>query len=457
MTRDIHPTAAPEGAARRTLRAEILRLAWPAVLENSLHTMVWIADVAFVGRLGAYALSATGLAGQTYFFTLFLFGTIGTAATAMVSRRVGAGRGEEAARIAGQLSLVGAGLGLVVTALVWAGSPAVFAAVGLGPEVARLGVTYQRILAAGSTLFLFRGVLAGCMYGFGDTRSPMVVAALAGGVNIFGNWVLIHGRLGLPAMGVAGAALASLLAHLLGTALTLGIFALGWTRARVDLGRALRFERPVLATAWRLSLPASGEHLFTDLSRTVGVFMIASLGAGALAGHEVTVAAESLSFMPAWGLVIATSILVGQNLGRGDPRQARLAVLEALRLGTAFGVVMAAVFLLFPGPLIRVFTSDVNVVRVASRLLSIAALAQPFMTIQGVFTGALRGAGDTRSPMIAGGVSAWVVRTGATYLAVMVLDRPVEWAWWAMTADWVVRSVWVWLVFRRGRWQEVQV
>jgi putative MATE family efflux protein len=419
--------------------------------------MVWLADVAFIGRLGANALSATGLAGQTYFFILFLFGSAGTAVTAMVSRRVGAGQEAEAARVAGQLSAVGGALGLVVTALVWFGSPAIFAAARLGPEVAAAGVLYQRILSLGATLFLFRGVLAGAMHGFGDTRSPMVVAGVAGLFNVFGDWALVNGRLGLPAMGVAGAAVASLGAHVLGAALTLAILGLRLTPARVNLRQALSFERPVLITLWRLALPASGEHLLTDLSRTVGVFMIARLGAVALAGHEVTAAAESLSFMPGWGFAIAASIMVGQSLGRGDPERAKLAVSEALRIAVAFGAIMAGLFVIAPGPLVRIFTPDVAVTSVASRLLRIAGLAQPFVALQGVFTGALRGAGDTRSPMIAGGVSAWLVRTSVTYVAVIVMGWPVEWAWWAMTGDWAVRSVWVWLVYRRGRWQEVRV
>lgn len=448
---------APHTALRRQLRLEILQLAWPAILEYSLHTLVWLCDVAFIGRLGADALSATGIAGQTYFFVLFLFGSVGTAATAMVSRRVGAGHQQEAARIGGQLSAIGLMLGFVVMGLVWRLSPAIFAATGLGPGVAGPGIAYQRILALGAPMFLLRGVLAGVMHGFGDTRSPMIVAGLAGLFNVVGDWALINGRLGLPALGVAGAAIASSLAHVLGAGLILAALALRLTPARIDLRRAFSFERPVLGTATRLALPASGEHLLTDMARTVGVFIIAQLGSVALAGHEVTAAAESLSFMPGWGFAVASSIVVGQNLGRGEPERARAAVGEALRIAVGFGLGMAGLFVLAPGPIVRVFTPDPAVSLIAARLLRIAGIAQPFVALGGVYTGALRGAGDTRSPMIAGGVSSWLVRTAITYAAIVVLGWPVDWAWWAMTADWVVRAGWVYVVFRRGSWQQVQV
>ena len=449
------PTATP--AYRRSLRREILRLAWPAILEYSLHTMVWLVDVAFVGRISAEALSATGLGGQVYFFALFLFGAVSTAATAMIARRIGAGQPAEGARIAGQLGVIGLGLGLVVTALIWLISPLVFAATQLGPEVSALGVSYQRILSLGAPMFILRSVLVGAMHGFGDTRSPMVIAAIAGLFNIFADWALIQGRLGLPPLGVAGAATASALAHVLGAVILLFILAKRLTPARVDFRRALQFQWPVLRTTIRLGLPAAGEHLLTDSARTIGVFIIAYIGVTAVAAHEVTVAVESLSFMPGWGFAIATSIIVGQSLGRGDPARARAAVREAALIAVAFGLTMSALMLLFPGPLVGLFTTDATVRATATRLLRIAGLVQPLIAIQGVCGGALRGAGDTRSPMIAGGVSSWLVRLSITYVAVILLGLPVDWVWWAMLGDWLVRATWLWVVYRRGRWQEVQV
>lgn len=441
----------------RVLRAEIMRLAWPAILEYSLHTMVWLVDVAFVGRLGAEALSATGLGGQVYFFVLFVFGSVGVAATAMISRRVGAGRADEASRIAAQLTTVAFALGIVVTGLMWLLAPGIFGATGLGPGVSAMGVSYLRIISLGAPLFLLRSVLAGAMHGFGDTRTPMILAGASGVFNVVADFVLIQGHLGFPRMGVAGAATASATAHVLGAALTILVVARGWTRARVHLRGWLDFERPTMATLARLALPAAGEHLLTDLARTLGVFIVAQLGAVAMGAHEVTAAAESLSFMPAWGFAIATSIVVGQNLGRGSPERAVLAVREAVRMSLAFGLSMAALFILLPQPLVSLFTTDTGVVAIGTRLLRIAGFAQPFLAVGGVFGGALRGAGDTRSPMLAGGVSSWAVRLAATYVTIMVLGLPVDWVWWAMTADWAVRLAWLWLAYRRGGWQDIRV
>ncbi len=444
-------------AEHRTLRREIISLAWPAILEFSLHTVVWLTDVAFVGRLGPEALSATGLGGQVYSLVLFLFEAAAVAATAMVSRRVGAGDHQGAGRIAAQAGGVGLLLGCLTALVIWSAAPTVYSLTRLGPQVAALGVTYQRIIAFGAPAFLFRSALAGSIRGFGDTRSSMAVSVVAGLFNILGDWVLVFGKLGFPELGVAGAALASAMSHLLGAALLVVIVMMHLSPARIDLRGIFRFDRAAMRTMLRLALPAAGEHLFTDVARTVGVFAVAHLGAMAMAAHEVTAAAEALSFMPGFGFAMATSVIVGQNLGRGRPDLSRAAVGEGLRIAVLFGATMACVFLAFPGSLVGVFTTDTGVAGVAARLLRIAAIAQPFIAMQGIFGGALRGAGDTRSPLVASGVTSWAVRVALTYLTVVFLGLPVDWVWWAMTVDWAAKSLWMWILYRQGRWQRVSV
>ncbi|MCL6580847.1 MAG: MATE family efflux transporter, partial [Firmicutes bacterium] len=306
----VSPDPARSAAA---VRREIIRLAWPAVVEMLLHMGIWMADVVMVGRLGASALGAVGVAGQIYWTLVPLCGSVGVALTAMVARRVGAGRSDEAAEVAGQgLTLAVAG-GLLLAAGLWAGAPALFGLTELDAGTAALGVVYLRTVCLNAPLVVGGMALAGVVRAFGDTRTPMLVTVFANVLNVLAGYSLIFGKLGLPALGVRGSALAAVVAQSLGPLLLAGLVASGRVRARVAWRRFGRPERRTAGRILRLALPAGLESMFVEGARMVGVLAISSLGALAVAGHEVTAVTESLSFMPGYGFAVAASILVGQS------------------------------------------------------------------------------------------------------------------------------------------------
>jgi len=184
---------------------------------------------------------------------------------------------------------------------------------------------------------------------------------------------------------------------------------------------------------------------------------VASLGAVSMAAHEVTATAEGLSYMPGFGFCVATTILVGQSLGGGDPARARAVVGEAARIALLFMGTMGVVFFFFPEPLVRIFTSDPEIIPLATRCLRVIAVVQPLAALQGVLSGALRGAGDTRSPMIVAGVTSWGCRVVLTYVAIFALHLPLPWVWGVMGIDCALKVAWLAVIYRKGRWQEVAV
>lgn len=439
------------------LRREVLRLGWPAVLEMCLHMGVWMFDVAMVGRLGAGALSVTGVSGQIYWSLMFLVGGIGVALTAMVSRRVGAGEPERASEVAAQGLLLAFLAGAAVGGAVWLAAPAIFRFTGFGPDIQATGVAYLRTIASAAPFVVTGMAFSGTLRGFGDTRTPMFFAALTNVLNVVAGFSLIFGKFGLPALGVRGSALAAFGAQTTGAVLFGVLIFSGRVRARVSLDRVLRPEWATVSRIVRLAVPASLESFFVDLARTVGVFAVTSLGAVSMAAHEVTAATESLSFMPGIGFSVAAGVLVGQSLGRGDPAKARAAVGQAARLGLLFMGSLGVVFLLFPAPLVGIFTNDPAIIALASKCLRVTAFAQPFMCLEGIYAGALRGAGDTRSPMFIGAATSWGCRVALTYLTVFVLRLPLPWVWGVMVLDWAAKLVWLYAVYRRGRWREARV
>lgn len=203
------------------LDREILKLAWPTIAENVLHTFIWVVDAAMVGRLGAQALSAVGLSGSVYWNVLWVFSAIAVGAMAVVARSVGAGDTRRAAHAAGQALLISIALGIFFTLGTYVSAPLIFRLGGFESNVSAMGIEYLRIVGAGSVLLVLTKVGAGVLRGAGDTGTPMFVAVVANTINAVGDYVLIFGLLGFPRLEVKGAAIATLVANLAGGILIL--------------------------------------------------------------------------------------------------------------------------------------------------------------------------------------------------------------------------------------------
>jgi MATE family multidrug resistance protein len=285
-----------------------------------------------------------------------------------------------------------------------------FAHFGINPAVAAPAAAYLRILNWGTLPLLLYGGTRRYLQGVGDVRVVTVTFVAANLLNWFGNWVLIYGKLGMPALGVNGSAISTLVSRVFMAAALLG-FAWRYERKR---GNPLfrRWAGPSLERLRRLvklGAPAAGQILLE-----VGAWNLVTLSAGwltpvALATHQIVLNYASLTFMVPLGVASAAAVSVGHAVGAGDRERARRAGWLALGLGTAFMLVAAIVFVAAPGPLIALYTRDPQVMALGRSLLGLAAIFQIFDGIQVVSTGALRGLGETRVPMLAHLAGYWVL------------------------------------------------
>ncbi|MCR4402571.1 MAG: MATE family efflux transporter [Firmicutes bacterium] len=444
-------------AQKRGIDREIRRLAWPAISEMILHMFVWIVDTAMVGRLGAQALSAVGLGGNVYWTCTWICGAIGIGVQAMVARAVGAGDTRRAAFSAGQGLLAGFGLGAVLAGGAMGAAPWVYRLAGFAQDVSVPGIEYMRIVGAGALLFIPLQVGAAILRGSGDTRTPLYVTLVTNSANLVGDYVLIFGVFGLPKLGVRGAALATLIAHVIGGLLTLGAVFRRNGRVRLRARDVLRVDACTLRTLVRLSVPAGVEEALMNGSRLLSSFIIATLGTAAFAANQVTVAAEALSFMPGYGFAMAAGILVGQSLGARRPDLAMQVGYRSLRHSVAVMGSVAVAFLAAPRFIIGVFTDDPEVIYTASVCLRIAAFEQIFIGITDTLCGSLRGAGDTRTALRITAAGTWLVRVPLVVVAVYLLHLGLPAVWAITCLDWAVRAVLAARHFRAGRWQEARV
>ena len=388
------------------LRA-MVALAVPVVLSELGWMAQGVVDTIMVGRLGPAAIGAVAL-GNAVCYTPSLFG-IGLllGLDTLVAQSYGRKDYDGCHRWLAQ----GLYLAVIVTPLImvsaWLASFG-YARFGISPEVAGPAASYLRVLNLGTLPLLVYGGTRRYLQGVGQVRVVTITFVGANLINWLGNWALIYGKLGMPAMGVDGSALSTVIARLF---MGLALIGFAWRYER-KRGHPLfkHWAGPSLEKLKqlvRLGAPAAGQIVLE-----VGAWNGATLAAGwltpvALATHKIALNYAALTYMVPLGVSAAGAVSVGHAVGAGDAAKARRAGWLALALGTGFMLMAAVAFFVAPGPLIALFTTDAQVMAVGPGLLGLAAVFQIFDGIQIVSTGALRGLGETRSPMVANLVGYW--------------------------------------------------
>jgi MATE family multidrug resistance protein len=454
--RQIREVRKNRASDEKGLRKEVLKLALPATGEQLLSMMVGIVDAMLVGHLGASALAAVSLATQWTFMAITLFSAISVGSTALVARSVGGKDWDTANRTVRQSMLVGVCIGLVATVLGLLFAEPAMALMGAEPEVLAQGVNYIRVASSVFALSAVMFVGNACLRGAGDTRTTMKVMAVVNVLNIAVAWTAINGPFGLPKMGVAGSAMGAVAGRAVGGLLVIGVLLKGRSGLKLDF-RHWRPDFGLIRRVLKVGLPTGIERVMMRLGMMVFVRAVVSLGTAAVAAHTVALRAQSLSFMPGFGFAIAGTTLVGQALGARDPRRAERSGYLTYQMATSLMAVMGLVFILFPQPLIRLFTDDPMVIQMAVTPLRMVGFTQPLLAATMVFAGNLRGAGDTRFPMYISAASIWSIRVPVAILLSLTLGMGLNGAWLGMIADQMVRGTIFFLRFRGGRWKLVKV
>lgn len=450
-----------------TDRKRMLGLAWPALCENLLSTMVQFIDTAMVGTLGAAATAAVAVNATPMWLLNGIVSAIGVGGTALVARMIG-GKDEEGAREASrQVFLAIIVLSTVLFVLVMALSAKVPVWMRADAALHAEATAYLRIVAL-AFIPHFTGIAMGAVLrGAGDTRTPMQIAAGANILNVIGNFLLIYptrqiaiGTLTFTMwgadLGVRGAAISTAIST--GLAGLVMVWALCRPKSKLRLRiRGLRLNGDLMRRILRVGLPTAAERVTINVGQLLYVGMVAALGTAQLAAHHLSITVESLSYMPGFAFGVAATTLVGQSLGAGDIQGARtrggLTIRTSVLVMSAIGVLL----FLFAPSLIALLTPDEQVRQIGAQLIRICAVEQPFMALSMVAASALRGAGDTRVPLLVSLIGMWGVRLVLAWLLVVQLGMGVNGAWYAMVADLAVRGTLMGLRFARGKWTVVRV
>jgi multidrug resistance protein, MATE family len=389
----------------------MLRLALPLVFTELSWILMGLVDTVMVGRLpySALAIGAVSLGG-IFFYTIGFFGSsIMLGLDTLVSQSYGAGKLEDCHRNFWNALYLGLVLGPALVIVVLAILP-FLGPFGVDPQVLAYTVPFVKILTwSGPPLVLyvvFRRYLQSM-----SIVKPVVFAGVSANlVNLLGNWTLVYGHMGFPALGVNGSGWSTLISRIY-MAAVLGIAIVYYDRKRASgLWRASRrLEISRIKELLRLGVPASTQGLLEISAFTATTILIARLGAVPLAGNQIALNVASITFMVPLGISSAAAVRVGHAIGARDPHGAARAGWMAVLFGSTFMSCSALALLLFPHAIARIYSPDPQVVRMGAALLVVAAVFQLFDGLQVVTTGALRGAGNTRTPMFAHLLGYWII------------------------------------------------
>jgi MATE family multidrug resistance protein len=440
-----------------------LALAWPSLVENLLLMMLNTGSLMMVGRLGAGAMASVGAAGQISNVIIIVFSGIAAGTTALVARAVGAGNGDEARAIARQSLLVGVAIAAACGLVGLAFAPSLVGILGVSPDVIVDAVPLVRV----SCLLLpvlVSGVLAGAtLRGAGDTRTPMWNSAIANVANLVVAFVAIYGIGPFDGIGVDGVAAGWVAGQ--GMTGILGLRALARQRhgplaGGLDPLRRLNgwlIDLPVLRRIAAVGGPAAGEYASIQVGMVFFSMMVVRMGTAAFASQQAIFTAANISMLPGLAFSVAATTLVGQHLGADDPAAARAAGWRSTAAAVAWMSVAGLGFVTFPATFLGVFTTDPEVIAAGATGIRMVGFGQPLQAAAFVLSGALRGAGDTRTTLVVGSLSMWIVRLGLAWTCGLGLGWGVAGIWLGWCADWCVRGASYIYAFHRGAWQKVRV
>jgi MATE family multidrug resistance protein len=424
----------------------MFRLALPVVFAEMGWMTMGMVDTLMVGRISPEAIGAVGLGSSIFMgVCIFAMGLL-LGLDTLVSQAFGAGDIDECHRWLVHGIVLAVVLSVpTIALLLWIATG--LDGWGVAPSVLALTRPYLVIVAWSAPPLLLYAAFRRYLQGMGVVRPIMLALLTANVVNVIVNWVLIYGNLGAPALGVPGAAWATMLSRVAMAGCLLGTILYRERETATSVFASLQLDVAWFRRLLKLGLPAASQ-----VTLEVGAFAAATALAGrlapvSLAAHQIAINYAALTFMVPLGIASAGAVRVGHAVGRRDPDGAARSGWTALLFAVLFMSAAAAVFLSAPRLLLRAFTSDPGVLEVGVTLLFVAAVFQLFDGVQGVATGALRGLGDTRTPMLWNLAGHWFIGLPLGYTLCFVFGIGVIGLWWGLSIGLIICGVALLLVW----------
>jgi len=438
------------------LRRAVFLLAVPMVLELVLESTFAVVDIFFVAKLGPSAVATVGLT-ESYLFLLYSVAMgLAMAVTAVIARRIGEGRKEEAAVAAVQAIIVALLVSIVPALVGIVYAQDLLRLMGADAWSIERGYRYTQWMLGGNAVIMLLFVINAIFRGAGDAAIAMRVLWLSNGLNILLCPLLIFGYGPFPALGIEGAAIATCIGRGTGVLYQLWMLLRGGQHIRV-LGAQLAWHGATLWNIVRTSLGGVGQMIVAMTSWIFLMRILASIGSEAVAGATIAIRVMMFTMMPAWGMSNAAATLVGQNLGAQQPERAEASVWHIGWYNMGYLLAVSVLFFLFPHGIVGFFTEDAQVVAIGAEWLRILSYALFVYGWWMVSVQAFNGAGDTATPTWINLVFFWLVQIPLAWLLALHLGWQETGVFWAVFVSETSVGLFTLWLFSRGRWKKVQL
>lgn len=463
----IIPISPPLVVPHERLAGKVFWLALPVVFEQMSHATVGVTDTWLANQLvagstpeanavNAAAGAAVGNVQNVLWLMGLVSGAIGTGATAIISRAVGARDRRSANSTCGQAVSLALLCGLILGVVLYVGAPGFAAASNLSGDARAYFVDYVQLLCLSLPLTLLMFAAGAALRGAGDTLTPSIAMVIVDVVNFVCTVGLTHGRFGMPAMGFDGIAIGTCIAYTVGGLMLLTILLRRRGFMRLYWHRMRPHWQP-LKRILRLGLPNGVESGLHWVANFAVVGAANSLGNAAVTAHWNAIRIESVSYLTGFGFAIAAQTLVGQSLGMGDPRRARRCAYLSYAMGGGFMTLAGICFILFARPLAAVLSQNPEVVDLTAMCLRTTGVIQWGFGASLIFGSAMRGAGDTLRVMQLNLASIFALRFAGVVAVVYFFGLGLQAIWVMLCADLALRGLLMAIRFRFGGWDRARV
>jgi putative MATE family efflux protein len=434
----------------------VFLLAVPMVLELVLESTFAVVDIYFVGKLGSSAVATVGLT-ETMLFLLYAIGMgLAMAVTAVVARRIGEGKREEAAVTAVQAIWIAllASVPFSIAGIVFAQD--LLRLMGADAWILEHGYPYMQWALGGNAVIMLLFTINAIFRGAGDAAVAMRVLWVANGINIVLDPILIFGFGPIPALGVTGAAIATTTGRGIGVLLQLWILFRGGHHVRV-LRSQILWHGAILWNIVRTSLGGIGQMIVAMTSWIFLMRILSGIGSEAVAGATIAIRIMMFTMMPAWGMSNAAATLVGQNLGAQRADRAEASVWRIGAYNMVYLLAVAVAFFAVPRELMGIFTADPRVIAIGGEWLRILSYSLFVYGWWMVSVQAFNGAGDTVTPTWINVVFFWLIQIPLSWLLAVQLDWQHSGVFWGVFASETSVGLFTLWLFTRGRWKTARV
>jgi len=429
-------------------------LALPMMAGNLLQDVFTITDMIFVGRLGPSAIAAVGMSGTIngILFTVILGISMGT--VALVARSIGAKKLPEAENAAMQSVFLGLFCYVVIAITGYPLSSPMLRALGASDDVVLQGAAYMKIMFLGSFTMIFSAILSAVLNAAGDAVTPLKILVVSTVSNIALDPLMIFGLCGFPRLGVAGSALATVIARGIGVFILLWVLLSGRVIIHLRIVNA-KIDFPVMRRIIKIGVFSSIQATVRNVSGIVLTRLVAAYGTFAVAAYVIGMRLRMVVMMPGFGLANAVATLVGQNLGADRPERAERTAWVTVGLASAIMTFVGIVYIIFARGIIVIFNAHPEVIKIGVIHLYITSGTFGFIGLSIVLGRAFNGAGDTLSPMVISSISLIAFQVGLSLLFSWKLG--LVGIWLGITASNIIQSIMMSFWFNIGRWKLKQI